>query len=173
MFYVPLIPYYLYKAIRARNLVFYLATNPAIKYSGNGTESKYKTILLIPEHLRPKSVLVPTGQDFRKTQKQLKEAKINFPLIAKPDVGFRGYLVKKIDNKDILEAYLNRNDVTMILQEFVDYKNECGIFYSRLPDQQQGEISSITLKKFLSITGDGDSTLSELIVKDERGLSLL
>ena len=168
MFYVPLIPYYLYKAIRARNLIFYLATNPAIKYSGNGTESKYKTILLIPEQLRPKSVRVPTGQDFQKTQKQLKEAKINFPLIAKPDIGFRGYLVKKIDNKEILEAYLNRNDVTMIIQEFVDYKNECGIFYSRLPDQQQGEISSITLKKFLSITGDGVSTLSELIVKDER-----
>ena len=168
MFYVPLIPYYLYKALRARNLVFYLATNPAIKYSGNGTESKFKTIQLIPEHLRPKTVLIEAGQDFSKTQERIEKANIPYPLIAKPDVGFRGYLVKKIDNEQFLQDYLERNDVDIIIQEFIDYKNECGIFYSRLPDQKQGEISSITLKKFLSIRGDGQSTLSQLIQKDKR-----
>lgn len=168
MFYVPLIPYYLYKAIRARNLIFYLATNPAIKYSGNGTESKYKTIQLIPEHLRPKTVLIAAQQDFAKAQELIKLANIEYPLIAKPDIGFRGYLVKKIDNEHLLKGYLERNDVDIIIQEFIDYKNECGIFYSRLPGLKQGEISSITLKKFLSITGDGKATLAELIRKDKR-----
>lgn len=168
MFYVPLIPYYVYKAIRARNLIFYLATNPAIKYSGNGTESKYKTIKLIPQHLRPKTVFVRTGQDFNLTKEQLQAAEIHYPLIAKPDIGFRGYLVKKIDDESHLKAYLERNDIDIIIQEFVDYKNECGIFYSRIPDQKNGEISSITLKKFLTIKGDGVSSLSELIRNDSR-----
>ena len=63
MFYVPMIPYFLYKALRARNLIFYLAINPAIKYSGNGTESKYKTILLIPDKHRPKTVFIKTGEE--------------------------------------------------------------------------------------------------------------
>lgn len=168
MFYVPLIPYYIYKAIGARNLVFYLATNPAIKYSGNGTESKYKTTQLIPDKFRPKTVFVPASQKFQITKEQITTACIQYPLIAKPDVGFRGYLVKKIDSENELKDYLQRNDVDSIIQEFVDYKNECGIFYSRVPNQKKGEISSITLKKFLTIKGNGTSTLSELITNDER-----
>ncbi len=168
MFYVPLIPYYIYKAIRARNLVFYLAANPAIKYSGNGTESKYKTIQLIPEEFRPRTVLVPTSQAFEITLEQINSAGIDYPLIAKPDIGFRGYLVKKIDTENQLKDYLQRNDVAILIQEFIGYKNECGIFYSRVPNKKKGEISSITLKKFLTITGDGASTLSELILNDKR-----
>ena len=70
MFYVPLIPYYiLWKAIKARNLIFFLATNPAIKYSGNGTESKYKTIQLIPEEFKPKSIFAKNSQSFEEVLK--------------------------------------------------------------------------------------------------------
>ncbi|NNC70472.1 MAG: ATP-grasp domain-containing protein [Flavobacteriaceae bacterium] len=168
MFYVPLIPYYIYKAIRARNLVFYLAANPAIKYSGNGTESKFKTIQLIPQEFRPKTVLVPALQAFEITTKQIALSEIKYPLIAKPDVGFRGYLVKKINSEKDLHDYLKRNDIDIIIQEFIDYKNECGILYARVPNQTEGEITSITLKKFLTIKGDGRSTLSELITNDNR-----
>ena len=73
MFYVPMIPYFLYKALRARNLIFYLAINPAIKYSGNGTESKYKTILLIPEKHRPKTVFIKTGEDIESVKNKIKK----------------------------------------------------------------------------------------------------
>ena len=168
MFYVPLIPYYIYKAIRARNLVFYLAVNPAIKYSGNGTESKYKTIQLIPQEFRPKTILAPVLQSFDTTKEQIASANIKYPLIAKPDVGFRGYLVKKIDTESELKDYLDRNDIDIIIQEFIDYKNECGILYARVPNQKEGEITSVTLKKYLTIKGDGTSTLSELIKNDKR-----
>ena len=68
-----------------------------------------------------------------------------------------------------LKSYLKRNDVDVIIQEFIDYKNECGIFYSReFQIKKSGEISSITLKKFLTIKGDGISTLSKLILNDKR-----
>ena len=168
MFYVPMIPYFLYKALRARNLIFYLAINPAIKYSGNGTESKYKTILLIPEKHRPKTVFIKTGEDIESIKNKIKKEAITFPLIAKPDVGFRGLLVKKIDTFETLKKYLHKNDVDIIVQEFIDFKNECGILYARIPGEPKGTITSITLKKFLTITGDGTSTLSNLILKDQR-----
>ena len=167
-FYIPLIPYFLWKALKARNLIFYLATNPSIKYSGSGTESKYKTILLIPKEYRPKTVFIKTNEDFTLVKKKIKEADIDFPLIAKPDVGFQGFLVRKIDSLEALEKYLQLNTIDIIIQEFIDYKNECGIFYSRMPDEKKGKITSITLKKFLTITGDGKSTLSELILNDNR-----
>jgi len=168
MFYVPIIPYFLYRALRAKNLIFYLATNPGIKYSGNGTESKYKTILLIPEKYRPKTVFVEIGEDVDSVKNKIENEGITFPLIAKPDIGFRGFLVQKIDNFEALKKYFQKNDVAIIIQEFIDYKNECGILYSRVPGESKGAITSVTLKKFLTITGNGTSNLSDLILNDKR-----
>jgi hypothetical protein len=168
MFYIPLIPYYIYSAIKARNLIFYLVANPAIKYSGNGTESKFETLQLIPNKYKPKTVLINNSETFKKVLLKLTQNKISFPLIAKPDIGFRGYLVKKIDSEDELKSYLTKNDIAVIIQEYINYPKECGIFYSRIPGQAGGKITSITLKKFLTIKGDGQQTLSELILSDNR-----
>ena len=48
------------------------------------------------------------------------------------------------------------------------YLNEFGIFYHRIPGENKGKITSITIKKFITVTGDGKSTLSELINKHSR-----
>ncbi|WP_196891630.1 ATP-grasp domain-containing protein [Aureivirga marina] len=168
MFYVPIIPYAVYLALKSRNFVFFSATNPAIKHSGNGAESKYKTIQLIPEEFRPKTILVKKKHTFKETLKQLEEAGINFPLIAKPDIGFRGLLVKKIDTPEVLKTYLKQYKIPIIIQEFVAHPNECGIFYYRIPGEKKGQISSITIKKYLTVLGNGKNTLEELIVNDER-----
>ncbi len=168
MFYLPNVPYAFYLAYKAKHLAFFSAANPCIKSSGNGTESKYETILLVPEKHRPKSVLIKPNTDFEIVCKNIQEQKINFPLIAKPDIGFRGLLVKKITSKDVLKNYLEKYTIDIIIQEFLDYENECGIFYHRNPKNDSGKISSLTLKRFLSVTGDGTSTLKELILADER-----
>ncbi len=154
--------------MKAKNLIFFLATNPVIRYSGSGTESKYKTVLLIPEKYRPKTVFIKADEDFNYVKSSIKKAEIAFPLIAKPDIGFRGFLVQKINDIDILKKYLQKNDIDILIQEYVDYKNECGILYARIPGEEKGRITSLTLKKFLTITGDGASTLSNLILQDER-----
>ena len=168
MFYGPLIPYYIVSAIKAKHPVFYLTINPSIKYSGNGTESKYETLQMIPQRYRPLSILIHSGSTFNDVLSKIKEKKIHFPLIAKPDIGFRGYLVKKIDSKDELKVYLKKNDLNIIIQEFIDYKKECGILYSKIPGETKGKITSITLKVFLTVTGNGLSNLSELILTDKR-----
>lgn len=168
MFYLPNVPYAFYLAYKAKHLAFFSAANPCIKSSGNGTESKYETILLVPEKHRPKSVLIKPNTDFEIVCKNIQEQKINFPLIAKPDIGFRGLLVEKITSKDVLKNYLEKYTIDIIIQEFLDYENECGIFYHRNPKNDSGKISSLTLKRFLSVTGDGTSTLKELILADER-----
>ncbi len=168
MFYLPNIPYSFYLAIKARNPVFFTATNPGIKNSGDGMESKYKTIQMIPEAYRPKTVLVKTGTDFKKILKKIQLEGIEFPLIAKPDIGFRGLLVKKINSENELKKYFQCNPIAIIIQEFISYPKECGIFYYRMPNEKSGTITSITLKKFLKVVGDGDKTLSELIIANKR-----
>ena len=168
MFYVPNLPYACYLAIRAKHAAFFSAANPGIKSSGNGTESKYETIQLVPNKFKPKSILALPNTNFETILKQLKENNITFPLIAKPDIGFRGLLVQKIKTVDSLQKYLNDYKIDILIQEFLDYKNECGVFYYRNPNSERGTISSLTLKKFLTITGDGFSPLKVLIEKNER-----
>ncbi len=168
MFYVPLIPYFAYKALLARSLTFFLAVNPAIKYSGMGSESKFKTLNLLPKGYIPKSILVSVKTDFNLILVALAKAEIDFPLIAKPDIGFRGFLVKKVDNESDLENYLHLNKIDIILQEFVDYQHECGLFYYKIPGENKGIITSITLKKFITVTGNGIDNLGTLILNDNR-----
>jgi len=169
MFYAPLLPYFLYQTLKNKSFTFFLNTNPTIHHSGNGAESKYKTLSLIPDAYKPKSILLNKGENLNETLEKMVNIAIDFPIIAKPDLGFRGYLVKKINNKAELSNYLKKNNsIAIILQEFITLPKECGIFYYRLPNQKEGKITSITLKKFLSVTGNGKQTLSELIQQDSR-----
>ncbi len=169
MFYLPVVPYALYLAAKARSFGFFSAVNPAIDGSGNGLESKFKTIQLLPKEYKPTSLFVEKKSNLNTLLKKIEESNLNFPLIIKPDIGFRGLLVKKIDTVESLKNYIKKyNSIDLIIQEFINYKNECGIFFHRLPHEKTGKITSITLKKYLSVNGDGKSTLLELIGKDKR-----
>ena len=168
VFYLPLAPFFIYRAIKAKHPFHYLATNPNILYSGNGTESKYQTLSLVPDKYRPKGILLKKERDEQTTLNLIEKLPFNYPIIAKPDIGFRGYLVKKIKNKETLINYLKHVDTDIILQEFIPYHNELGVFYHRIPGNKKGKITSVTIKKFITVYGDGKSTLSELILNDER-----
>ncbi len=168
MFYAPNIPYAFVHGLAARNLVFYTAVNPGIKNSGIGSESKYETLNLLPKEYVPKSVLHKPETDIQTTISKISDQKISFPVIAKPDVGYRGLMVKKIATKEELTEYLTKYSVSFIIQEFLAHKYECGIFYYRHPNHEKGQVTSITLKEFLTVNGDGISTLEHLVKKDSR-----
>jgi len=173
MFYVPNIPFALYHALKAKNLVFYTAVNPTIENSGIGTESKFKTMQLIPEKYLPITIFHKANSDCTETINKINQSNISYPLIAKPDVGFRGLLVKKIASENELKNYLEKYPIDILIQEFLTEQNECGIFYLRFPDNQSGKITSITLKEFLHVVGDGKHTLKELVILDKRAKNYL
>lgn len=155
-------------ALRSRSTTFFSAANPGIYLSGFGVESKYDTIQKVPAAHRPKSVLLPAYPLWSEVEKSLEAAGINFPLIAKPDVGFRGLLVRKIDRAEELRAYLEKYSFPFLLQEFLTQPAEVGVLYYRLPEWDRGRITSLTLKEFLSVEGDGLSTVEELIERKPR-----
>jgi len=168
MFYLPNIPFALFHAIKAKNLVFYTAVNPSISNSGIGTESKFETLKLIPDAYIPSSVFHKKGSNTNHTLHELKIKGIEYPLIAKPDIGFRGLLVQKIDSESALLTYIQKYPIDIILQEFLKEPHECGIFFQRHPQETKGVITSITLKEFLHVTGNGSSSVLELIQKHSR-----
>ncbi|MBK5208993.1 MAG: D-alanine--D-alanine ligase [Flavobacteriaceae bacterium] len=171
MFYVPLLPYAFYLAIKARSFGFFSAVNPSIEGSGNGLESKYKTLQLLPQKYCPKTIYMAKGENIEEITPKLTSNNIQFPLIIKPDIGFRGLLVTKIKDENELTVYLKKyNSINLIIQEFIEYTNECGIFYHRIPCEKTGTITSITLKKYPTVIGDGKSIISALIKNDERAI---
>lgn len=169
MFYIPLLPHYIYYSLKSWSFSYFTAANPAIKHGGNGTESKFETLKLLPKELIPKSIFVPNNQSLSKVIIDLKEQQLNFPLIIKPNIGYRGLLVKKLNKVSDLAFFLKQyKDIDFIIQEFISYQNECGILYYRYPDKEKGEITSITLKKYLCVSGDGVSNLAKLIREDAQ-----
>lgn len=174
IFYIPLVPYALYLAFKSRSFGFFSAVNPGIKGSGNGLESKFKTIQLLPKKYKPISIFIPKGESMDVVLQKISVENIAFPLIIKPDIGYRGLLVKKINSERELSIYLLKyNAIDLIIQEFIPFRNECGIFYHKLPTNKKGAITSITLKKFLTVIGNGNSSLLELIKNDERATNYL
>ena len=169
MFYIPNIPYAVYLAIKAKSLLFFTTTNPVVKQSGNGSESKFETINLIPNKYKPKTKLLNCNNPILYYLESFRESQFSYPVILKPNLGFRGLLVKLVNSeKEFVEYVTNYGTVDLLLQEYIPYKNECGIFYYRLPNKAKGVVSSVTLKTFPTLTGDGFSTLKELIYKNER-----
>ena len=91
-----------------------------------------------------------------------------FPLIAKPNIGERGFKVEKINNNAALTKYHNDVLCDYILQEFIDYPIELGVFYYRLPNDEKGSVTSIAIKEFMTVTGDGKSSILELMNESPR-----
>lgn len=170
LFYLPLVPYLFYLILKYRGIRYLTTTNPGIIASGIAGESKSEILNLIPNEYVAKSLLLKEG-DQKKIQavtKWMKQKKLDFPIIAKPDKGERGFLVKKIQSISELEQLFQTYTIDWLLQEWMRGPYEVGIFYYRNPDEPHGNIFSITDKVFPKITGDGISTLETLIQNHPR-----
>ncbi|MEP7186146.1 MAG: hypothetical protein ABI767_09940 [Rhodanobacter sp.] len=93
-----------------------------------------------------------------------------FPVVAKPDLGWCGFGVRRLDDAAALDDYLARypQGESLMLQRYLDEPGEAGIFYVRHPQQTQGWLLGILLRHFPQVTGDGISTVAELIARDPR-----
>jgi hypothetical protein len=168
VFFLPLTPYWLYLAIRNRSLTYFTTVNTCIPDGGVFGESKNDILAQIASSFLPAGAFIPQGEAWEVVVEKLKKASIAFPLIVKPDVGGRGFRVLKIDDADQLQRYLKETPQPVIIQEYVDYELEFGVMYARLPEESKGKITSITQKEFLSVVGDGHSTVGQLLTQNTR-----
>lgn len=164
----PLFLYWLWLSLKARSLLFFSASNPGILTGGMFGESKYGILQKIPAALRPRCMLVPHPAETGVVLQRLKDEGFSFPLIFKPDLGERGWMVKKIESKEALYRYVDRAKWDFIVQEYVPLPLEFSVFYARHPEENTGKVTSVTKKEMLTVTGDGKATLKELILSKDR-----
>lgn len=168
--YAPVLLYHLYLSLKARSLFFFSAANPSIESGGMLGESKIDILNKIADQFKPKTLFFGKQVSADEVLNQLVMAGFWFPIIAKPNQGERGWRVEKLTTETDLHNYLLDNHMDLIVQEYVDEPIELGVFYYRMPGAQTGTISSLVQKEFLSVTGDGISTLLELINQNDRAI---
>lgn len=168
LFYLPVLPYWLVLAIKNKSLAYFTVANPGIELGGFYGESKSEILDLIDKKYLPKSYTVENTEQIKNVLENINSLGLTFPIIAKPDVGERGNLVTLIHNLQQLLSFHEEIKSKYIIQEFIDYSIELGVLYCRIPGEIKGEVTSITLKEFLTVTGDGQSTILELMKKNLR-----
>ena len=166
--YFPVSFYYIYLSVKARSFFFFSASNPSIETGGMFFESKWSIFKLIPKEFYPATLLVNKDDAVNGILEKMQADNITFPVIAKPDRGERGWCVKKINCATELNDYKNAMSVDFLVQAYVNYPLEFSIFYFRNPNSETGVLTSVTLKKLLTIAGDGHSTIDELIKQNNR-----
>jgi hypothetical protein len=168
--YLPIYPIWLWLCLRARSFFFFAAANPRISNGGFLNESKKEISALIPADLQPRTIFFTVDVQPAEVFDKLAEKGFQFPMIGKPNIGGRGRAIEVLNNQLAIEEYIRKAKVDFHIQEFVSYENEVGIFYFRYPGEANGSISGIVRKEFLSVTGDGKSTVRELLAQSTRAI---
>ena len=166
--YVPIYFYWAWLSLKSRSFFFFSTSNPTIENGGFLMESKKKIYDIIPQQFYPNTILINYNDNVGSISELISNRNLQYPLIAKPDIGMRGLQVKKVSSFDDITDYLSKTRVNFLLQEFIQYPNEIGIFYYKIPGETNGTISGIVGKEFLTVIGDGVSTIEELIIQNDR-----
>ncbi len=164
--YFPCLVIYPYYAIKSRSTFFFTVSNMGIENSGAFLTSKYDIYQSFKSDLIPKTFLIDSDTSTADCSQWIDNNIASYPVIVKPDYGLRGFGLKLLKSKEEVIQFTENVDQRYILQEYIDYKNEIGVFLIR----KKGEliISGIVEKEFISIVGDGVRTLHELILSNPR-----
>ncbi len=161
--YAPLGFVWLYYAIKARHFWFVSPVNPTIEFSGLEGEGKREMYDQLPKHLYPKTIYIDPSLTFENLLSETSAAGFNYPFLVKPDVGMKGMLMRKINNESQLKYYHEHVNVDYVIQDLVTLPMEFSVFHIRYPGEQKGIVTGFIAKIYMSVEGDGISTLKQLI----------
>lgn len=178
LFYV--VPAFMWLALglRHRCLTLPSAANSPMEAGGLWGESKAQGLALFgPEARRwvaPWIAIVrgreagSAGRALRAALRRMEAAGFGFPIVAKPDRGYQGWGVRRIEDAAGLAAYLAAFPPRrrLLLQRASPWAGEAGLLYVRRPGAGRGEIYSLALAYPPHLFGDGVSPLRRLILAD-------
>jgi hypothetical protein len=182
LFYVPVVAQWIALGLRYGDFSLPTAANPCITAGGLCGESKAMILdQMVGEERQTLArytsfaMGLDAVDDFATAEAARVAAGLDFPLVVKPDIGCNGTGVRLLNDARALQRYLEDfrrplavPGLRLMLQEFVPYDGEAGVFYMRYPGEARGRITSITLKSPPVVIGDGRSTLEALIRTDSR-----
>jgi hypothetical protein len=161
--YFMMLPAWFWYCLRARSFWFFTASNPTLTFGGFEGENKREMYAQLPKGTYPETLYIDWSESFISVEAKVNSRALKFPLAVKPDVGTMGLMFRKIASWAELRLYHEKMKAGYIIQEFVPYPLEVSVFYYRFPGNEKGTITGFVRKEYLMVTGDGKSTLWELI----------
>ncbi|MCH2135383.1 MAG: DedA family protein [Phycisphaerales bacterium] len=168
MVYLPLWPWMFWLWLRYRGPSTITFATPAMCHGGFLDTSKYDIQTQVSDPWGSPSVLLPAGCDPQVLDDLLSDPQFGLPLVLKPDRGDRGSSVRVAHTRERAHEVLAAATLDLVAQPWHPGPYEAGIFWMRHPDQPRGRIYSITDKVMPTVTGDGESSLEELVWRDRR-----
>lgn len=167
---IPLILQWLWLGLRYRSLTLPSVVNPAIETGGLAGESKAACLARIGPDCSPwvaRTFPVSTADIL--AAMSIAQT-LGYPLVAKPDIGWCGYGVRRINTADELARYIAAfpPDASFLLQEFVPGPYEAGLFYRRSPAETNGHLIGLAVRHSPQVIGDGLHSIAALITADPR-----
>ena len=165
---------WLWLAVRYRSISLPSAADPALFCGGLAGESKMEYFRQIEPAVAAwvarTGTVVANADALAQARAVLTGLNLSYPVIAKPDVGWCGFGVRRLDNEQALAAYIAAYPAgeTFLLQEYLGDGGEAGLFYVRWPGQTRGKIESLTVREPPTVRGNGNSSVRNLILADER-----
>jgi len=165
--YILLSPVWIWYSLRARSFYFFTPANPTLTFGGMEGGTKREIYNLLPAGTYPKSIYINPAMSLYEIEVAMVEADLSFPVAVKPNIGMMGLMFRKIDNKEQLSKYHQTMTSEYILQELLYHPIEVSVFYYRFPNEQKGRITGFVRKDAIEVTGNGQSTLEELMQQFE------
>lgn len=163
LIYAPLSFVWIYYMIKARSVWFFSNVNPTLEFAGFEGESKKEMYEQLPKKIYPNTLFVNCNDKMGNVKNKIRNQKILYPFVVKPQIGMHAMLFRKIENMEQLEQYHAFVDVDYLIQDFIDLPIELSVFHIRYPGEMKGMITGFILKDYMAVTGNGCSTLRELI----------
>ena len=161
-------------SLRHRRLTAFASANPALGRIG-GFIGDSKSLLLRP--FQRDSRCCPTlALSLEDTQEErIKEAAAfaachGFPVVFKPEVAEDGAGLRFVHTQEQLERLVRSAQEDFLLQKFIS-GFEFELVWRRNPGKDDGRIMALLHKHDVTVRGDGEQTLEELIWLDEVAVS--
>lgn len=172
---VPMVTQWLWLGLRHGSITLPSSANPHITAGGlvGDTKSEYFNCMGPLARSRVADFVMIQTQGAASLDAALaamRDANLEFPVVAKPDLGWCGFGVRRIDDVLALRDYLSRypRAAPLMLQQYLAEPGEAGLFYMRHPNEQVGRLLGILLRHYPQVTGNGASTTAELVERDVR-----
>lgn len=172
---IPIVAQWIWLSLRYRSCTLPSCSNPAITSSGMVGEGKLEYLRIMgAQAMRvmatTASAVADGMESIADVEIVMEQAGLTYPIIVKPNLGWCGFGVRRIDDRNELMNYLDAypRGECIVLQRWIDDPGEAGVFYMRHPEKHTGQVIGMLLRHPPRVTGDGVRSIAQLMAADPR-----
>ena len=172
---VPIVAQWLWLSIKYRSVTLPSCANPAIPAGalvGEGKMEYFASMGAVARRVTAAttSIVCADVRTMPAIRDAMRAANLDFPVIAKPGMGWCGFGVRLIQDDAQLSRYLTEfpRGARIVPQAYLADEGEAGIFYLREPSANKGYVLGMLLRQYPQVRGDGGSTTARLMARNPR-----